>query len=71
MRMDDSFWEEIERFKNVPGGKKMTAGLQLFDAAKGRMLAGIKTQFPGISDEDARRIRRERLDWIRRWEAIR
>jgi hypothetical protein len=68
--MDDSFWEEIERFKNVPGGKKMTAGLQLFDAAKRRILAGIRMEFPGISDEEARRIRRERLDRIRRWEAI-
>ena len=68
--MDDSFWEEIERFRNVPGGKKMTAGLQLFDAAKLRMLAGIKAEFPGVSDEEARQIRRERLDWLRRWEAI-
>ena len=51
--------------------RRLTAGLQLFDAAKGRMLAGIKMQFPGISDENARRIRRERLAWIRRWESIR
>ncbi len=68
--MDDSFWEEIERFRNVPGGKKMTASLRLFDAAMRRMLAGIKSQFPGISDEEARRIRRERLERIRRFEAI-
>ena len=68
--MDDSFWEEIERFKNVPGGKKMTAGLQLYEAAKSRMLAGIKAEFPGITDVEARRVRRERLDWLRRWEAI-
>ena len=69
--MDNSFWEEIERFKHVPGGKKMTYGLQLFDAAKVRMLAGIKADFPGISEEEARRVRRERLDKLRRWEAIR
>ena len=68
--MDDSFWEEIERFRNVPGGKKMTEGLRLFDAAMRRMLAGIKSQFPGISDEEARRVRRERLERIRRFEAI-
>ena len=68
--MDDSFWEEIERFRNVPGGKKMTAGLQLFDAASRRMLAGIKSEFPGISDEEARRIRRERLERIRHLEEI-
>ena len=35
---DVVFWEEIEPFKNVPGGKKMTAGLQLFDEAVRRML---------------------------------
>jgi hypothetical protein len=65
------FREEIERFKNVPGGRKMTIGLELFDAVMGRMLAGIKAEFPGISDENARRIRRDRLDKIRRREAIR
>jgi len=68
--MDESFWEEIERFKNVPGGKKMTAGLQLFDEAMRRMLAGIKSEFPGINEEEARRIRHERLDRIRRFEAL-
>jgi hypothetical protein len=69
--MDDSFWEEIHRFRNVPGGRKMTIGLELFDAVMGRMLSGIKAEFPGISDDDARRIRRERLYNLRRWEAIR
>ncbi|MGO9112585.1 MAG: hypothetical protein ACLP9L_25420 [Thermoguttaceae bacterium] len=68
--MDDSFWEEIERFKNVPGSRKMTESVRLFDAAMRRMLAGIKSQFPGISEEEARRIRRERLDRIRRMEAL-
>jgi hypothetical protein len=68
--MDDSFWEEIERFRYVPGGKKMTASLQLFDEAMRRMLAGIKGEFPDISDEEARRIRHERLERIRRFEAV-
>jgi hypothetical protein len=68
--MDDSFWEEIERFKNVPGGKKMTAGLQLYDAVKRRIKAGIRAEFPGISDDEARRIIRERRDRLRRWEEI-
>jgi hypothetical protein len=68
--MDDSFWEEIERFKNVPGGRKITAGFELFDSAMSRMLAGIKMQFPGVSEAEARRIRRERLDKIRQLEDI-
>ncbi|HEV2969775.1 MAG TPA: hypothetical protein VGY55_07280 [Pirellulales bacterium] len=48
----------------------MSESLRLFDEAARRMLAGIKSQFPGISDEEARRIRRERLDIIRRIEAL-
>ncbi len=68
--MDDSFWEEIKRYKNVPGGKKISAGLQLYDAVRRRILAGIRAEFPGISDDEARRISRERRDRLRRWEAI-
>jgi hypothetical protein len=48
----------------------MTESLRLFDEAARRMLAGIKSQFPGISDEAARRIRRERIDTIRRRESL-
>ena len=49
----------------------MTESLRLFDEAAGRMLAGIKSQFPGISDKKSRRIRRERIDKIRRIESLR
>jgi hypothetical protein len=68
--MDTSFWDEIERSRRFTGGQRMSESLRLFDEAARRMLAGIKSQFPGISDEEARRIRRERLDIIRRIEAL-
>ena len=68
--MDDSFWDEIERSRRMTGAQRMTESLRLFDEAAGRMLAGIKSQFPGISDEEARRIRRERIDTIRRIESL-
>jgi hypothetical protein len=48
----------------------MTESLRLFDQASRRMLAGIKAEFPGISEDEARRIRDERLDVIRRIEAL-
>jgi len=64
--MDDFFWEEIERARKIPGAQKMTESLRLFDESMRRMLAGIKRQFPGISDEEARRIRHERLDIVRK-----
>ena len=68
--MDESFWDEIERSRKLSGAQRMSASLNLFDEASRRMLAGIKSEFPGIADEDARRIRRERLDLIRRLEAL-
>ena len=68
--MYDSFWDEIERNRNIPGAQKMTESLQLFDQASRRMLAGIKAQFPGITDEEARRVRAERLEIVRRIEEL-
>ena len=68
--MDEDFWEEVKRARKLTGGQRMTESLRLFDEAARRMLAGIKSQFPGISEEDARRIRRERIDTIRRFEAL-
>lgn len=68
--MDADFWDEIERNRHIPGAQKMTESLQLFDQAARRMLAGIKAQFPGISEEDAIKIRAERLEIIRKLEEI-
>lgn len=68
--MDDSFWDEIERSRKLTGGQRMSASLNLFDEASRRMLAGIKSEFPGIIDDEARRIRRDRLDLIRKLEAL-
>ena len=68
--MDESFWDEIERSRRLTGAQRMTESLRLFDEAARRMLAGIKSQFPGISDAEARRIRRERIDTIRRIESL-
>jgi hypothetical protein len=68
--VDADFWDEIERNRHIPGAQKMTESLQLFDQASRRILAGIKAQFPGITDEEARRIRAERLEIIRKLEEI-
>jgi hypothetical protein len=48
----------------------MSESLRLFDEASRRMLCGIKAEFPGISNEEARRIREERLEIIRRLESL-
>ena len=69
MIADDIFWEEIERSRRIPGAQKMSESLRLFDEASRRMLCGIKAEFPGISEEEARRVREERLEFIRRLES--
>lgn len=69
--MDESFWHEVAKAKRMTGAQRLTESLRLFDEAAERMLAGIKSQFPGISDAEARRIRRERIDKIRRIESLR
>jgi hypothetical protein len=68
--VDSSFWDEIERSRKLTGPQRMSASLTLFDEASRRMLAGIKHQFPELSDEEARHIRRDRLDRMRQLEAI-
>jgi hypothetical protein len=68
--MDASFWDEIERSRSLTGGQRMRENMRLFDEASRRMLAGIKSEFPDISDEEARRIRNERLELIRRIESL-
>ena len=69
--MDESFWDEIERSRKLTGAQRMSESLHLFDEACRHILAGIKAQFPGISDEEARRIRAERLETVRRLEELR
>ncbi len=68
--MDASFWDEIERSRGLSGAQKMSESLRLFDEASRRMLAGIKAEFPDIGEEEARRVRSERLEIIRRLESL-
>ena len=68
--MDESFWDEIRRCRELNGAERLSESLRLFDESSRRMIAGIKSEFHGISDEDARRIRRERLDRIRQIESL-
>jgi hypothetical protein len=53
--------EDIEQAKRMTGSQKMRAGGDLFDEACRWILAGIRSERPGISDEDARLELRRRL----------
>jgi hypothetical protein len=68
--MDASFWDEIERSRRLTGPERLSQSLELFDQALVRVLAGIRHQFPNATNEEALRIRRERLDRIRKIESL-
>jgi len=68
--VDHDFWDEIERSRRLTGAQRMSESLRLFDESSRRMLAGIKHQFPGVNDDEARRIRNERIDRIRGLESL-
>lgn len=68
--MGHDFWDEIDRSRRLTGAQRMSESLRLFEESARRMLAGIKHQFPGMSDDEARRIRNERIDRIRSLESL-
>lgn len=71
MTIDDPFWlEEVERARRTPGEAKMVAGPDLFDYACEIALAGIRWQHPGVSEERARELLRERIALAEKLEAI-
>ncbi len=66
---DELFREEVLRARAMDPGEKLFAGVRLFDYACRITLAGIRHQFPGITDEEALRILKERLALERRLES--
>ena len=65
---DELFRERVERARRMTEEQKLLAGPQLFDFACRFTCAGIRHQFPGATEEDVRRILRERLEIGRRLE---
>jgi hypothetical protein len=53
--------EDIEQARRTSPSQKLRAGGDLFDNACRWMLAGIRKEFPNISDEDAMRELRRRI----------
>ena len=60
--------ERVIRARQMPVEEKILAGQRLFEAACKITLLGIRNQHPGASDEECRKILRERLAKRRRRE---
>ena len=60
--------EQVEDARRQSPAQKLLLGGDLFDAAREVMLSGIRAQYPGISDERAMEIVRQRLELARQLE---
>jgi hypothetical protein len=65
---EDLYRERVVEARAMPPEEKLLAGEELFDYACAITLAGIRNQFPGVSEEECRRIIEERLDLRERME---
>lgn len=65
---DALYREEVERARRLDPAEKFWAGPRLFDMACEVTMAGIRRDHPAASDEEVRRILRERLKLAERLE---
>ena len=60
---DDMFIEQVEQALRMTPAQRFHAGAELFDAACRFSLAGIRSNFPGASQEECLERLRQRLVW--------
>lgn len=59
--IDELYREELREARAMSARDKVLAGQQLFESACRVTLAGIRQQHPGASEEQCRKILRQRL----------
>jgi hypothetical protein len=65
---NELYRERVIEARAMPPEEKLLAGEELFEYACSITLAGIRNQFPGISEEECLRILEERLELRERME---
>jgi hypothetical protein len=65
---EDLYRERVVEARAMPPEEKLLAGEELFDYACSITLAGIRNQFPGVSEEECLKILEERLELRERME---
>jgi hypothetical protein len=71
MSAEDLYLEEILEAQRMTPEERLLEGPRLFDRACIFMLAGIRNENPGISEDEARRILDDQLDTLERLEHTR
>ena len=68
--IDELYRQEVLDARRMPMEEKLLAGQRLFEWACTITLAGIRNQNPEASEEQCRKILRDRLAWRRRREKV-
>jgi hypothetical protein len=66
--IDELYWEQLERARQMSPGDRVLAGLQLFELTSRIMADGIRSRFPEADEHRVLEILRERLALSRRLE---
>jgi Rv0078B-related antitoxin len=66
--MDEIYREKIERARAMSPWEKILAGEELFELACDMARAGIRSQFPDLSEEEVQQKLYERIELLRELE---
>ena len=65
---EDLYRERVVEARAMPSEEKLLAGEELFDYACAITIAGIRNQFPGVSEEESLQLLEKRLELRERME---
>jgi hypothetical protein len=64
--MDENFWREVERARNMTSDERISEGFRMFEREREARLAELQAQFPDATPEQVREMFRAELDAQRR-----
>jgi hypothetical protein len=59
--MDESFWQQVERARQMTGEEKVRESLQLFERTAHLMLDGLRDEYPTLGEDELRAKLYQRL----------
>lgn len=66
--VDALYREELEAARRMPFAEKLLEGPRLFDRSRRLMLAGLRAEHPGASEDELHALLIERLERLERLE---
>lgn len=68
--MDESFYQEVERARNMTPDERMREGFRLFEQGRDYIVHSLEQTFPEMTLEDVQCIRDRVIRQCKRWEIL-